>query len=430
MKQKKRMQEWRKLDNSAKIFPMASSKRFSTVFRLSCVLKEEIDPIILKQAVEISLEKYPYFKVMLRKGFFWYYFDKNIKEIVIEEEKNYPCKYIDKYTNNGYLFKITYFRNKINVDVFHSLTDGNSATEFFKEMIYTYIEIAHSEIADLNLRKERKQKISVEDSYMKNYDKKAKSNANGKKAYRIKGKKLPLDAISVIHEIIDFQDLKRVSKEDGATVTQYLTATLIYAIYQQNYEENKGKKPIKICIPVNLKKYFDSDTISNFFSYITIVADKNKLADFESILEFVKTGFEKMLQKEEIVKTMSVNVKIGNHPMIRIMPLILKRIIVQLSYIEIRKYTTTTFSNIGRIGILPEYRDYIENFMLLIAPETVETIKCSACSYEDKMTFTFTSILQDIRIQQAFYKTLISKGIKVKIQTNEVPYVISEDFQY
>ena len=42
---------WRRLDNSAKIFPMSTGKRYSTVFRLSVVLKEEIKPEILQKAL-------------------------------------------------------------------------------------------------------------------------------------------------------------------------------------------------------------------------------------------------------------------------------------------------------------------------------------------------------------------------------------------
>lgn len=430
MKERKENKRWRRLDNSAKIFPIVSNKKFSSIFRLSCVLIEEVDSTILKQAVQCAVDKFKYFKVLLRKGAFWYYFEQNKKEIIIEEENNYPCKYIDRYTNNGYLFKVTYFKNKINIDVFHSLTDGNSASEFFKEIVYTYLDIIHPNLADLNLRKDKKRSFSTEDSYMKNYDKKLKSNASGQKAYILRGKRLPLDAVCVIHEIIELQDLKKVCKEKEVTITQYLTANLIYAIYKENYIKNKGKKPIKICIPVNLKKYFDSDTVSNFFSYITVIADEKELTNFDSILTFVKQDFEKRLQKDEIARTMSANVKIGNNPLIRIIPLFLKRVTVQISYMEIRKYTTTTLSNIGRIGVLPEYRKYIDNFMMLIAPETVETIKCSACSYEDKITFTFTSILEDISIQKAFYEQLVSQEIKVKIQTNEVPYAISEDFKY
>ena len=46
--------EWRKLDNSAKLFPISEGKKYSTVFRLSAVLKEKIQPEILEKAVEIA----------------------------------------------------------------------------------------------------------------------------------------------------------------------------------------------------------------------------------------------------------------------------------------------------------------------------------------------------------------------------------------
>ena len=90
---------WRRLDNSAKIFPIASSKKYSSVFRLSAVLKEEINPKLLKEAVNKVLQNLSAFKVKLKKGAFWYYFEDNNKDILIEEEKNYPCKYIDPNTN-------------------------------------------------------------------------------------------------------------------------------------------------------------------------------------------------------------------------------------------------------------------------------------------------------------------------------------------
>ena len=137
---------WRRLDNSAKIFPISTGKKYSTVFRLSAVLKEKIDPKLLEKAVNETLEKYPFFKVRMKPGFFWYYLEDNNKSPIIEEEQDYPCKYIDSRRNNNYLFKVTYFENKVNVDIFHSLTDGNSGTTFFKEIIYTYLELRHPEI--------------------------------------------------------------------------------------------------------------------------------------------------------------------------------------------------------------------------------------------------------------------------------------------
>ena len=413
---------WRRLDNSAKIFPISGGKKYSTVFRLSVVLKEKVQPKILEEAVIRALEKYKSFRVRMKTGFFWYYFEYNPKVPIIEEEKDYPCKYIDPKTNNNYLFKVTYFDKKINIDIFHSLTDGNSGNTFFREIIYTYLELVHPDVFCEENRQIRKIEYDTEDSYIKNYDKKSKSNTSSKKAYILKGKKINFGAVSAIHQIINLEQLKKESKKKDATITQYLTAVLIYAIYEENYKKSNGRRPIKICIPVNLKRYFPSKTMSNFFSYITVEAqmEKDNLTNFEKILEFVKKDFKNKLTQEEIKKTMSANVKIGINPFIKMIPLTLKKPIVKLSYLEIRKYTTTTFSNIGRIGIIGKYRDYIDYFLMLIAPEPVERIKCSSCSFENKIIFTFTSIIQDTKIARRFYEFLREKKIDVKIESNGV----------
>ena len=413
---------WRRLDNSAKIFPISSSKKYSSVFRLSAVLKEKINPKILKQAVEQVLKNLSSFKVKLKKGLFWYYFEDNHKKVIIEKEKIYPCKYIDPKTNNDYLFKVTYYENKINLDIFHSLTDGNSGIIFLREIIYTYIELSHPEDFNKQLRIERKLSNNTEDDYLKNYNKKSKNAKGGKKAYILKGKKLPLSAIGVIHVNINLEQIKTKAKEKGVTITQYLTACIIYAIYNSNYKKYNGKKPIKVCIPVDLKKYFKSETVSNFFSYITLQANMNdtSLSNFDNLLKFVHEDFNKRLTKEEISKTMSTNVKLGNNLFIKLIPLFLKVIIVKLGYLEIRRYTTTTLSNIGRVGIIGEYQKYIDKFLMLIAPESVEKIKCSACSFENNLVLTFTSALKNTDVEQKFCEKLKEEGIDIYVEGNGV----------
>ena len=409
--------KWRRLDNSAKIFPLSAGKKYSTVFRLSVLLKEDIKKDILMQAVKSALEKYDVFKVKMKAGFFWYYLEENDKEPIIGEERDYPCKYINPKQNNDYLFKITYFKNKINIDIYHALTDGNGGNIFFREIIYTYLELAYPNDFSNN-RRIKVIESNIEDSYLKNYNKKAKNNMPSKRAYELRGRKIKLGAISVIHQIIDLEKLKIESQKYDATVTQYLTSVLLYSIYKANYI--RSTKPVNICIPVNLKKYFPSETLSNFFSYITIIAEKQKLKTFDDMINFVKGEFNKKLEKEEIIKTMSANVKLGNHILIKTIPLFLKNIIVRLSYLEIRKHSTITFSNIGRIGILGDYQKYIDYFLVLVSPDSVEKVKCSSCTFGNKIAFTFTSILNDNKIEKTFYEFLTEKGIEVEVESNGV----------
>ncbi len=279
----------------------------------------------------------------------------------------------------------------------------------------------HPEVLNEEERRIRKiEDYDTEDSYMKNYDKKAKSNASGKKAYVLRGEKIKLGAISAIHEIMDLEALKQESKKQGATITQYLTAVLMYSIYQENYRKAKGKRPIKICIPVNLKKYFPSATSSNSFSYIDIKVNTNKISKYEDILEEVKKQFVEKLTEEELLKTIAVNLKLSNNPILKFVPLFIKKAVVVLAHREMRKNNTTTLSNIGRIGIIAEYKPYIDRFLLLIAPESVEKIKCTICAYEDNMVFSFASVIEDKDVENKLKEILENQGIVVQLDGNEV----------
>ena len=76
-----------------------------------------------------------------------------------------------------------------------------------------------------------------------------------------------------------------------------------------------------------------------------------------------------------------------------------------------------------------EYQKYIDYFMVLISPDPVEKIKCSSCTFEDQIVFTFTSILNSNRIEKAFYEFLKNKGIEVKIESNGVLDDISTEIK-
>ena len=421
---KKQKNSWRKLDNSAKIFPLSESKKYSTVFRYSVVLKEEIDKEILEKAVERALARYKAFKVKLKRGIFWNYLEENFKKPLIKEELYYPCKRIDPIYSNDYLFSVTYFERKINIEIFHSLTDGNGGLIFFREIVYNYLEMKHKELLDKEERKTRKVELDTEDSYMANFDKKAKKHGENKKAYILKGKELKFNQVSVNHLLINNDDLKKECTRYDVSTTQYLTSVLIWSIYNANIlkgkKKVKNKKPIKVCIPVNLKKYFRSKTMSNFFSYISVDAEMDVCASFEEIVDFVKDEFQKKLTEEEMLKTMSDTVKIGKNIFISSIPLSLKKIIIRSIYLEIQKHLSITYSNIGKVGIIGKYQDYIDYFLFLLAPERVEKIKCSSCTYLDRIIFTFTSILNDNSIEKFFYNFLKERAIKIEIESNEI----------
>lgn len=132
------VKHWRRLDNAAKLFPAASSKRDTRVFRFYCELKEDIQQEILQKAVDRTLEKYPIFLSVLRKGLFWHYLEQSNKRPVVREEYKEPCSSLYIRDKRDLLFEVTYYKKRINFEVFHVLTDGTGASEFVRELVKNY----------------------------------------------------------------------------------------------------------------------------------------------------------------------------------------------------------------------------------------------------------------------------------------------------
>ena len=109
MKKNPQGKRWHRLDNTGKIFPMIANENLSNVFRISVTLKEEIDPGLLGQALEEVLPWFAGFKVKLKRGFFWYYFEENKRQPFVEQEGSWPCRYIDPKINQLYLFRVSYY---------------------------------------------------------------------------------------------------------------------------------------------------------------------------------------------------------------------------------------------------------------------------------------------------------------------------------
>ena len=54
----KKKARWRKLDNAAKLYSAASNKKDTRVFRFYCELKEEVNPDVLQEALNQTIEEH------------------------------------------------------------------------------------------------------------------------------------------------------------------------------------------------------------------------------------------------------------------------------------------------------------------------------------------------------------------------------------
>ena len=266
-KNSRRQIRWDKLDNTANLFPSVAGESMTNVYRVSVVLTEEVKREYLQEALDILLPKIDGFNVRLRAGVFWYYFEENGKKAPrVVEESYFPCRYFRPNRNRNYLFRVTYYKRRINLEVFHVLTDGMGGINFLRELTYQYLRLVHPELRDAagdNLSVDTS--LSREDSFVRNYKQSKPSGFRKEKAYLIKQDKLPAGEFGVMHGYMPVSQLKEVSHRYGASLNDYLVSVFVWSVYTELLHRMLGGKPIRVAVPVNLRPYFDSDTTKNFF---------------------------------------------------------------------------------------------------------------------------------------------------------------------
>lgn len=416
-------QWWRRLDNTAKIFPVIASKAMSQVFRVSVTLKEPIKPEVLQQALEDILPHIRNFRVRLRRGIFWYYFEENKRVPQVQRESTYPCRYIDPHGNRKFLFRVTYYERRINLEVFHALTDGLGAVNMLKDLTSRYLQLIRGEDGiwrEEDDKSPESQVFTVEDSYLENYRDIPRRKYSSRPAYRLEGNYLPLGTGQVLHGYVQVEELKDVCHRHGVSITKYLAAALIWSIWKEYLKGKPWEQPIVLNLPINLRAFFASETMANFFAVTMIgYCFRNPSTSFESLLAKVSSQMDKKTDRKRLEECISYNVSREKKWYLRLIPLVLKRIAVNIVFWLKDKAYTMTLSNVGVIQVDPEDQKDIERFHIMIGVSRRQPVKCTICSFGQEMVITFTSVFSDGHLQRRFFDKLREDGIHVRLEGNE-----------
>ena len=422
---KRRTIRWDKLDNTAHIFPVIAGESMTNVYRISVTLYEEIVPDILQQALDIVLPKFDVFNVRLRMGVFWYYFEENGKKAPrVVEEGLFPCRQIQPNRNQSYLFRVTYYKRRINLEVFHVLTDGMGGVNFLRELTYQYLRLAHPQLLEVtNDGLSEETSLNREDSFVKNYKQSKASGFKKEKAYILKLEKLPKGEFGVMHGYMPVSGLKEVSHRYGVSINEYLVACYIWSIYSECLHGMPSDKPIRVAVPVNLRPFYDSVTTKNFFVMVSAEFMPDKAGyTFEDMVAIVKESLGSQITKEHLEDLFSYSVSNQMNILMRPIPLPIKNLAINAVYTKSALANTTTITNIGNISIEEAYKPYIEMFHAFIAMSKGQSLKGTICSYGDTLVFTFTSIFSETMVQRAFFRQITRDGVDVSIETNGVYY--------
>lgn len=426
IREKAERRDWYKLDLSAIVYPTLQRRDFSSVYRLSVVLKEEIQPKVLQQALDMTLPRFPTYKAAIRKGLFWRYLEPNDRPgpFVQEDVKN-PCQPMHFKANNRYLVRVYYFRNRIALEAHHSLGDGTGGMCVLQTLTATYLRLlGHEEIENggfvLDIEEEP-DKEELEDAYMRYANAKVRPPRLEEKAYRIRGTAEPFYTLNIIDGIMSVSQVMSVAKKYNATITEYLNAVLLEALLQKQDQDGRRRlRPVKIAMPVNLRRFFPSITLRNFITMIYPGVDP-RLGEysFEEIVLQVHNYMRYHLNEKLLRGDITTNAATQRNPFIRVVPLFLKDFVVRMFYTKVQdRNSSAGLTNMGALQVPEGMKPLIERFDIYMGQPYSRRTNCAIISFEDTLTVNFASSIVEADVERYFFQRLVRDGIHVIIESN------------
>ena len=427
---KKTFQErgWLDLDNCAKLFPAITSSELTSVFRVTAYLKKPVKYSAIREAVEITADRFPYFSVSLGSGLFWHYLEFNNRPPRIQVEEDIPCTAFAIKRRNEPLYRVLVKSNRISVEFMHVLTDGYGAFEYFKSLLYTYFTISGNQISTsegIILPETPFSEEEIEDAYNKFFQK-LPPPGKLEKAWHLPFRLNKKPRLKVIRTEMNVDKVLKVARGYKVSITEYLVSVYLFSlqkIYLSEKEKGRHHKGhvLRTEVPVNMRNKLPIRTMRNFSLFILPEVDMRLGSyTFEEVVRMIHHFIQAESDLKQIARFLSSNVSHEKQFIIRILPLFIKRMVIAAVYRGLgSKRFTGIFTNLGSVKLPGELQDLIETLEIVPPPPNLKVkVSCAIVSFNNKLRMCFCNITESNELERIMLKHLTDSGIPIKILKN------------
>lgn len=418
-------QDWYQLDNAGVLYSALKKEKYAPVYRFSAVMDERVDPAALQRAVDRTMPRFPSFRVRIRKGAFWCYFEPNRKPgPFVRPDISNPCQPMRDQEDNDWLIRFYFYESRISFEAFHAISDGSGALTFFRTVLAEYLRERGADIPPDPLILDVAQPPGpeeLEDAYGRYAGKRAARGGLQKTAYANTSPQEPFYTLNVTMGLMSVAALKARAKERGATITEYLTAVLLLSLLEkQRAERPHRERPVALAIPVDLRRWFPSATLRNFMLTLRPCVDPT-LGEYglDDLIRYVHHFMGLSLDRPGMQAAVTKNVGFTRNRLLQAIPLFLKKPIMAFSYwlVAVRPYTAI-FTNPGAVRLPPSMAPHIRRMEVILGQATRPSPHCAAISCGDVMEVTFAGTGTSSETERLFFTHLVREGIPVKVISN------------
>ncbi len=417
--------KWYRLDTAALIFPATARRDWSNAFRVSATLNEPVDPEILQRAADELRRRFPSFFVTLHKGFFWYYLEESEQPVSVRSDFAYPLTFMSSRELRRNCMRILYYRDRIAVEFFHSLSDGRGGSVFLCNLVARYLELKHGIripreglICDLT---EPPPSEELEDSFLKN----AAEVAAGRReapSFHLHGTRESRGFRTLTTGIVDTQTLLDTAHRYKVTVTALLAAVMAEGIIgmQDAVLPRRLQRAVKITVPVDLRRLYGSRTLRNFSLVLNVGVDP-RFGDyrFEELCSNIHHQICANATPQNMAGMIAANVLPQKVLALRLAPVFLKNLVMDGVYRRSGESGgSLNISNITGLSLPEPMLPYVRRMEFIIGPQRTYPNNCSVLSYGGKTYINMIRNIRESELERRFFSRLVELGIPVQIECN------------
>ena len=457
---------WVRLDNASNIFLAARSDADPKVFRISAELDHDVEPRLLQQALDTTYERYRLYHAVLRGGMFWYYLQTSDLRPTVSPEHLPTCAPIYREDRRNLLFRVVYRRRRIILEIFHALSDGTGALWFLTDLVTAYLRVqgvgagaageggdrvalpadpasppvedepqpAHELIADsfshyFHRNREPFAPADAESEAPRTAPLRTAATAALRvprwlraprtRVHRIRGTRTPDNRTRVVELTMPAPAVLALARAQQASLTIYLTA-LFFKALRETIGPLGHANTLAASIPINLRQFFPSTSARNFFATVrvehTFDTDGGS-DDLGSICRELEAQFKPKATPQALERKLRRLFRFERAPLLRILPRVLKDVILRLINWGNNRGLSVAVSNLGRV-VLPEPAGSRVGRMLF----HVSAVRPQFCamSHAGLLTISFTSPFIETDHVRAFVRMLTESGVDVTVAAARV----------
>lgn len=413
--------KWYKLDNAALMYPLVARGESISIFRVSALLRDPVDPVELQYAVNDIAARFPTICGSVKNGFFWPFIDRPTIPITVKPQTKVPGRPM-KVDSRRSQIRVNYIGNQISVEFFHSATDGTGGIIFLNSLLRRYFQRLGYEIDCTNCFDYRDipSLEEIRDNFAAVTVKKNPPPCpKPVKSKKLNGTLQRGGKYVTVRGVMSASQLKSVAKQHNATVTEYLGAVQLMALNRLAAVTNSPENPpIRVLIPVNLRRIYDMETIRNFSSYIFY--QYNGQNDIDKVIDDIRKQTEEQMTDDYFRGMVSFNYNNGTSPLLKIVPLAVKRFVLGciVSGRGDGVVNCSTLSNLGVVKAPKQFDDLVLRYDFMLGKPAKKTNNFAVATYNDTCVISMTSPFVERDCEMYFFRKLAEAGIDIAVESD------------